>query len=338
MSDKTKGDKHKSGGKATKKSKKAKDQDPHKELPDEISNSESEGEGEVKLAHVGYIQVKAKGKFKAHYCVLIGGTFYWFKNNLDQTPAGKVELAAAKIDSKSDDKHPFTLTLSTSEGAFEGACSAPGDLETWLKMLKENSSLPPAEPPMRAGKKQSKSTAAKKAVATKLSTSKVGKGVIKKVINDETAALLVSIRRIIKKTSGPKKADEIEKNIIKLAVKSYLLIDRKKLQGDEFLVADKPLREAFELLIKCFNGRGRVDPKVLQGAFVRVEEMLKNAETVITNLLAPHLTPKNMFRISSTFGHLAHNDFLNQVFRDDTLEEDLEKLIDAMEYYTQFHY
>jgi len=103
-------------------------------------------------------------------------------------------------------------------------------------------------------------------------------------------------------------------------------------------VADKPLREAFELMVKVFNGRGRVKEEKIKEALGKVEELLKKAEEVITNLLAPHLTAKNMLRISSAFGCIANADFLMTVFRNDQLEEDLDKLIDAMEYYTQFHY
>jgi len=69
-----------------------------------------------------------------------------------------------------------------------------------------------------------------------------------------------------------------------------------------------------------------------------VESLLKKAEEVITNLLAPHLTPKNMLKISQAFGCIADVKFLITVFKNDDLEEDLDKLIDAMEYYTQFHY
>lgn len=117
-----------------------------------------------------------------------------------------------------------------------------------------------------------------------------------------------------------------------------MLVDNKKLQADDFLVADKPLREAFELLVKVFNGRKRVKPDKIEEALRKVETSMKKAEEVITNLLAPHLTPKNMLKISQAFGCIADADFLIAVFKKDDLEEDLDKLIDAMEYYTQFHY
>jgi len=104
------------------------------------------------------------------------------------------------------------------------------------------------------------------------------------------------------------------------------------------LKADKPLRQAFELLCRCFNGRHRVQSNVLYEALVRIEQSLREAEEILTNLLAPFLTSKNLFRISSTFGVLADAKFLSRVFSDQSYDEELEKLVDAMEYYTQFHY
>jgi hypothetical protein len=58
----------------------------------------------------------------------------------------------------------------------------------------------------------------------------------------------------------------------------------------------------------------------------------------LTGLLSPHLTNKNMFRLTQTFGYLGNAEFLNKVFNDPALEGEVEKLVDAMEYYTQFHY
>jgi len=179
----------------------------------------------------------------------------------------------------------------------------------------------------------------KKNAASKGATSGLGKKVMKAIVNDETTTLLEALKRIVRAESGnAKKAEELEKNIIKIAVKSFLLVDSKKLQADDFLVADKPLRDSFELMVKVFNGRKRVKSDKIEEALKKVEMLLKKAEEVITTLLAPHLTPKNTLKISQAFGCIADVKFLATVFRNDELEEDLDKLIDAMEYYTQFHY
>jgi len=101
---------------------------------------------------------------------------------------------------------------------------------------------------------------------------------------------------------------------------------------------DSPLRSAFELLSRCYAQRTRVSKDTLFDGLLRVEAYFKESEEILTNLLTPHLTPKNLFKISSSFGCIADAKFLLKVFEDITLEEELEKLIDAMDYYTQFHY
>lgn len=61
-------------------------------------------------------------------------------------------------------------------------------------------------------------------------------------------------------------------------------------------------------------------------AVEKVVSLLKKAEEIITNLLAPQLTSKNMLRISSTFATIASVAFLEHVFTDDELEKDVEKV------------
>jgi len=130
----------------------------------------------------------------------------------------------------------------------------------------------------------------------------------------------------------------MEKNIIKIAVKAYILVDHKYLKGEQFLVADKPLRDAFNLLVKVFNGRQRAKKERVIEALQKVEGYLKIAEKVITELLGPHLGGKNMMRLASIFAQVANVKFLETVFYNESVSDELEKLIDAMDYYTQFHY
>jgi len=295
------------------------------------------------VTRVGYIEMQKKKKWAAMYCVLIGGSFYYYKNSADPDPRGHIALKEIKILSPIDGekkKSTFSITKGE-ESLFFGACGNDKELEQWITALKGNLTLDPSEPPTASGgkKKATVMRRLQKKTASATATSVLGKKVMKAIVNEETTTLLNALKRIVKSESGTaKKADDLEKNIIKIAVKSFLLVENKQLQADDFLVADKPLREAFELMVKVFNGRKRVKPEKIEEALRKVEALLKKAEEVITNLLAPHLTPKNMLRISQAFGCIADVKFLMTVFNNDELEEDLDKLIDAMEYYTQFHY
>jgi len=124
---------------------------------------------------------------------------------------------------------------------------------------------------------------------------------MKAIVNEETTTLLNALKRIVKSESNSaKKADDLEKNIIKIAVKSFLLIENKVLTADDFLVADKPLREAFELMVKVFNGRGRVKEEKIKEALAKVEELLKKSRRSDYKLVSSTLNCKkyaqNFFR------------------------------------------
>jgi len=316
-----------------------------KVVEEELEDSDSD-DGTVKVTRVGYIKIKMEKKknFKTAYCVLIGGTFYHYVNTSDVQPQGKVELSEISIiqPAKGIQKE-FSFSINKGEEVVLACtCSSEQEMNHWTKLLKEGVSKEPADPPAVAAVKSKKAgivSRAKKRAASKTATSVIGKKVMKAIVNEETTTLLNALKRIVKhESTSTKKADELEKNIIKIAVKSFLLIENKVLSADDFLVADKPLRDAFELMVKVFNGRGRVKDEKITEALKRVEDFLKKAEEVITNLLGPHLTANNMIKIPAAFGCIANEKFLNTVFRSEDLESDLDKLIDAMEYYTQFHY
>jgi len=322
---------------------KAKEEATQKKL-EELDDS-SEEEEDVKLASkVGYVEMKNKKTWRAVYCIIVGSTLYYYKNAGEPTFKGKVELADLRLDipARGEKKNYSFVLLKGEESVFVGACSSDPELDQWTKAFKESTTKAPAGPPASSGKaskKQSLGQRAKKKAASKTATSALGKKVMKAIVNEETTTLLNALKKIVRSESGsPKKAEDLEKNIIKIAVKAFLLIENKVVTADDFLVADKPLREAFELMVKVFNGRGRVKDDKITEALKRVESHLKKAEEVITNLLAPHLTARNMLRVSAAFGCVANEKFLNTVFRDPELEGDLDKLMDAMEYYTQFHY
>jgi len=326
-----------------------------KENPDQVKRveaeleeeSSSEEEGTAKVSRVSYISMKIKKKeWKAVYCLIIGGSFYYYKNSTDAEPKGTIHLSEHKIISPAlDTKKKWTFALQKGNeqpALFVGSCSAESELKAWISALEKALPLEKSDPPTvvaQKSKKQGVMNRVKKRAASKTATSTLGKKVMKVIVNEETSTLLNALKRIVKTQTGDaKQAEELEKNIIKIAVKAFLLIENKQITADEFLVADKPLREAFELMVKVFNGRSRVKDEKIREALAKVEEFLKKAEEILTNLLAPHLTAKNMLRISSVFGSVAHSEFLYPAFKNPSSEEDLDKLIDAMEYYTQFHY
>jgi len=310
------------------------------EAAEELSESSSE---EQDLALLGFFELKkgAKGDFKPVYGIVSAGSLFWYKDSRDSKAAGSVGLKTYTLNIDAEgQKKEFVIELKGTE-LYYMAFSSQVDKAKWASTLIEAAKKDEASaPPERegSGKKEGIGARAKKKMAGDLATSGLGKKVMKTVLNEESMSLLTSMKRIVTKADGKKKSEELEKNIIKLMVKGYLLVDNNKIDGEAFLVADKPVRSAFELLARCYKNRGRAKHEVLLEALGRVEKMLSEAERIITELLQPHLSPKNMFRLASTFGYLGSQKFLEKAFTDEELDEELEKLVDAMEYYTQFHF
>jgi len=313
----------------------------------EEETSSSEEQKDVKISRVGYIKMKRPGgkKWKATHCVLIGGSFYWYKTANSVDPIGGCDLNVCKIENNVTvgDKVCFSISNSEDNGElFVGYLTSETARESWVNSLEKNKELSPHPYPVREeGKTKKKNliNRTKNKLVSTTATSTFGKKVMKTILNEETATLLDALKKIVKKESGnTKRGEDLERNIIKIAVKSYMLIEEGKLNGEDFLKADAPLREAFELLSKCYNQRGRAKQEAFENALQKVETLLRQSEEIFTNILAPYLTTRNIYRVSSAFGSIADAKFLLRVFFDNELDEDLGKLIEAMDYYTQFHF
>jgi hypothetical protein len=302
---------------------------------------------EVKNGLSQYIDVKiGKGDWKVAYVVLVGGSLFYYKLITDQAPKGHFDLKGMTVngDTKPGDKKKFAFEFQKDGKAqFCGQVASQDLKNEWLAALKSATSLDACEAPSKDGsakkKKQGVGMGMQKAVSSSVADSSVGKAIMKKIVNEETTTLINALKALVTVESGSsKKADEMEANIVKIAVKAYILVDNKYVKGEQFLVADKPLRDAFNLLVKVFNGRQRAKKERVIEALVKVEGYLKQAEKVITELLGPHLGGKNMMKLASIFQTVANVKFLETVFYNDSVSDELEKLIDAMDYYTQFHY
>jgi len=303
---------------------------------------------EVKGNLSQYIDVKiGKGDWKVSYVVLVGGSLFYYKLITDPTPKGHFDLKGMTVgtDTKPGDKKKFAFELKDKDGKtqFCGQVGTTDVKNEWVNALKTGVTQDACEAPNKEGaakkKKQGVMLSVQKSASSSVADSGVGKAIMKKIVNEETTTLINALKALVTVESGSsKKADEMEANIIKIAVKAYILVDNKLLKGEQFLVADKPLRDAFNLLVKVFNGRQRAKKERVIEALVKVEGHLKQAEKVITELLGPHLGGKNMMKLASIFQTVANIKFLETVFYNESVADELEKLIDAMDYYTQFHY
>jgi len=180
----------------------------------------SEEEGEVNYTKTGHIEMRQRKTWKAVYCVLFGGSLYFYKNANDPEPKGKIDLEGLTVVSpvkNEKKKHSFALQKGE-EGFFFGACSSAPELELWTKALEDSLDKEKTEAPS-AGKKKTKKAGfvkrAKNNMATKTATTVLGKKAMKFIVNEETTSLLAALKRIVKtESSSAKKADDLEKKYL----------------------------------------------------------------------------------------------------------------------------
>jgi hypothetical protein len=299
---------------------------------------------------VGFLIIKAGNKKtkpigkKEVYCLTAGSTLHCYKSPLDVEPLSSVQLKDCVLEKLPFDakkkKATFNLTIGDNCYLVEGA--GEDDCNQWIEEFKRASALPPGEAPSKEAihtKKLGRGARMKKAAGGKLAASGAGKAMTRRLADEETLNLLRNLKIVIKKDSGSaKKAEEIENDIMKIAIKSFFLVDNKVIPGDAFLDVDGPIRKAFELMVKVWDKKERTSPESLKVAFNTIEQHLKKAEQVLTKILLPHLTAKSIQRVKNIFSYVGSARFLSNIMMDNELEDEVHELVKAIEYYTQFHH
>jgi len=290
-------------------------------------------------------------KWTSYYVNLIGSSLYYYKEFEDLEPKGTIQLNELKLhkDEKEGSSQKFCFALKNEEKELDYLfyCDDEAEWKEWTVTL-ENSMSKPACPPLKREKRKTRAQdlslafKLKKNVGGAAASSALGKMAIKSQTPEEVKQLITSLKRIIERESkSPKKANEIEENIFKVGIKAYFLIDGKKCSLDDFLIAEKPLRQALEILIRCHNHvkySRNVNVADLKGKFGEVQKYLSDVTEVLTKIFSPYMKPKNVARIKETTDYLGNIDRLTTIFTDTSLDEDLQELIDAAEHYTQFHF
>jgi len=287
-------------------------------------------------------------KWSLVYVNLISGSLNYYKDEEDEKPKGSIELNELTLhkddtQGSSSKKHCFSLKNDTFDFLF--ACEEEAELNAWVAAIEANmkkDSAPALKKEKRKTRAQALAFKAKKNMAVKMGTSAVGKKALRGSAPDEVKNLIGSIKHIVELSSKSKsKAVEIEDNIFKIGIKCYFLVEDKRITIDDLLVADKPLRQALELLSRCYDHAKfarNVNKELLGQKFGEVNKMLMEAAEKISNLVGPHLKPKNVDMVRSTIEYLGDPERLMQIFMDPAIDEDLQELISAGEHYTQFHF
>jgi len=309
--------------------------EPHTEVVDDKENT-------VWGDKEGYLEMKKKSKlsnkWKAYWFCLVEGSLFYYGHYVESKPRSAIQLKEAKL--QPNPPNAFSIIAQTSQ--FELRSKNQSEIDSWIAALTAATLKSEGEVPIRDPTDKNVRTdmffKAKKNTMGKVATSKIGKQGMKKLANEESMILITSVKKIIARISDEKKSDEMERNIIKIILKGWLQYDLHNITVENFIVVDQPLREAFTLIDKLFGYYGLRRSHTLRDGFVKVVNLLKKVEGLLTELLQPHLQPKNMMMMHNTFDFIASVEFFSAVWDDGTLEEELFYLVSSMNRYTQFEY
>ncbi|EGG21978.1 hypothetical protein DFA_01864 [Cavenderia fasciculata] len=283
-------------------------------------------------------------KFKTCYARLVHGAIYIYKTQHDDN-FKCVDIEFALLDTNQNaTTRPNTFAVrNSSNKVIYLSSNSSSEFTQWSEKVKEclgkkNNAGAPIVVGNGEVKREGRTDVlfrAKKNISGKIAASGVGKSGLKKLIPEEGRDLISSVKKIIKRVSNEEKANEIEKNIIKILVKVFFQIDNKTIEIQEFAKVDKALREAFNQLDRAFRFYGVKKGTDLLPIFDKSAAALKEAENEAVTLFSPYLRPHNLQKLKSTFAFLGSADFFIKVWDDMEIEDDLFLLISALNKYTQ---
>jgi len=167
----------------------------------------------------------------------------------------------------------------------------------------------------------------KKAVASKAATSHLGKALLMKFVDDETLMLLNTLKAIITKEGGAKKAHLIKKDIIKIAVKVIMLYEDKYVTEASF----DSLRFSFRRICSAVKRGWRPTTCLDKARIMRINKLANQFEIGLRTILKPHITDKTMKRIAHVVGFLADPKFIESAAK----YPEFEKVVYVLAYYLQ---
>jgi len=164
---------------------------------------------------------------------------------------------------------------------------------------------------------------AQKGLAEKAATSSLGKNILKEFLPDDTWFIMEALKTMITNTTSEKKAKEIEKNVIKLAVKVAYLYKGKHLTGDDMMAATRdPLLKMWQLFIEACDEKKRKLPEFTKS--------VREAHAALDTLFKPHIAPKSLAKMKDVADYLADEKTMQQLLTDPRHTELLEKVSESV--------
>ncbi|KAL6057702.1 hypothetical protein QOT17_015303 [Balamuthia mandrillaris] len=311
-------------------------------------------------------------KWKYLYFNLVGGSLYLYNEQEYQNdePKHSIQLSQCKLSPEAVDCRPLKWCFRLLSEQHEYTFSAESEQERrdWLAALELNRDKP-SRPPIPKEKLSSSTPTKGKRDSHRLSTFKqrtrknvvekatftpMGKKAIRARAPKEITNLIDAVKKIVERETGStKRANEIEKDIWKIGVKSYLLVSDKRVSLKDLLEADPPLRQSLDLFAKCHHHvvdvlinvntrRGTIartlNKEKLEELLQQVQVLVRQAADTFRRVLEPHLQPKSLERIESIVSYLGDPQTLLKILVDVGLSIEVGALVSAGEHYSQFHF
>ena len=246
-------------------------------------------DGSTKSGYIERILYEKKKKHrKFMWFALFGSTLFSYAKPGSVQPKATYQLKGTTISQPADKKLTLDVTASDDKLIISLVATSKEEMEQWQEALVAATNLDSCDAPAKEKKKKNRGSVGVqigKAVGDKMATSGPIKAAVKGVVNEETKLLIVSLKKIIAKVESRKVAEEIEDNLIKIITKSFWLEKDKKITLDQFLVADEPLRAAFETLVEMRDYRHRMRPETVKQRLKLVHEKLGSVEKIISAML-----------------------------------------------------
>ena len=182
----------------------------------------------------------------------------------------------------------------------------------------------------------------KRSISYSVGTSSLGRQAIIRYLPYETQNLIQSLYRLVELDSGSKEnAFKLETRMMKFLVKLAIEHEAKKISYKDLLLADAPLRAAFELLLKLFYYYGDTNhQRNLHPSFCQVERHFFEVSEIIRGIIKRTVrwSPKDLNRLTKILNTVGTADFLSRIWEHPEAEPPLLDLYDSMLKYTAFHY
>eukprot|EP01098_Paradermamoeba_levis_P015692 TRINITY_DN8106_c0_g1_i1.p1 TRINITY_DN8106_c0_g1~~TRINITY_DN8106_c0_g1_i1.p1 ORF type:complete len:299 (-),score=75.88 TRINITY_DN8106_c0_g1_i1:137-1033(-) len=267
------------------------EKDKDKEKEEERVEGELEGYLELRKKTMGNIF-----SWRKHFFVLHGGSLFEFESSSDSKPHNEYQLKTLKLkDFESQSrKHAFALDFGEKEVVL--STHTEEEKKLWTTSLAQAVDKPATSCTRKSTKKGLVYRAAN-SLSGKVATSFAGRKLIREFVPDIVINTLDSLKKFVEKLEGPEKAENFEKNILRLSTKLALLFKNGKITHQDIQPLHQPLNQVYAFVIDGYEGLPSFKVETMFETFLVVKSLL-------LKLFVPHFKPKSVVRLNNVLEYI----------------------------------